>query len=70
MKHKYYKCKQPCTKENCQYCDGGLALCTVCGCGEGELPTDCPGFKLSGTTRSLIYGGKLDYKNGRWTAKI
>lgn len=49
MEHKYYKCEQPCEKPNCQYCDGGLAFCTVCKEGEGGLKPTCPGPKPSFT---------------------
>lgn len=43
MKHQFYKCPQPCEKQHCQYCDGGLAYCIVCKKGEGELAPECPG---------------------------
>ena len=43
--HTYYKC-DPCKNEGqCQFCDGGLLLCTVCKQGESELTESCPGPK-------------------------
>ena len=66
MKHKYLK-HENCRVVNCNICDGGLALCTKCGCGEGELATDCPEHKLHPITKQLIYDGVLDYKNKTWT---
>jgi len=36
-----------CTKERCMICDGGLALCTVCGGFEGSLLDNCPGEQLT-----------------------
>lgn len=47
--HVWYKCppgKCPGDEDvprSCQYCDGGLAFCTVCKKGEGELEDSCPG---------------------------
>jgi hypothetical protein len=37
MEHTWYECPQPCDKEYCHYCYGGLDTCTVCGASEGEL---------------------------------
>ena len=65
MKHKYIK-HENCTHPHCPICEGGLAVCEICGCGEGELPTECPGFKCSSLLRDSIYRGKIDFKNGTW----
>jgi hypothetical protein len=43
--HKPYKCD--CSRSGCQYCDGGLTLCTVCGGFEGQLLPACPGYRLA-----------------------
>lgn len=43
MKHQYFECKQPCEKQSCHYCDGGLLFCTVCRQAEGDLAPECPG---------------------------
>lgn len=32
-----------CTKAHCQICDGGLAICTICGQAENDLEPACPG---------------------------
>jgi hypothetical protein len=52
----------------CVFCNGGLASCTVCGGGEGTLPTDCPGERMTATQQDAVYAGSLDYtrKEG-WT---
>ena len=38
-----------------------LFTCVRCGCSEGEVPTDCPGYRLDGVFREAIYAGCLDY---------
>ena len=55
-----------CRSEFCSICHGGLAVCVVCGCAEGELPTDCPGFKLGDRAKLAIFNGTMDYKNSVW----
>lgn len=49
--HVWYTCSEPCPKheegQHCQYCDGGLAFCTICQKGEGELADKCPGPPIS-----------------------
>jgi len=69
MKHKYFKCPQPCEKVNCIFCDGGLADCTVCNGGEGQLTTDCCGHRLPHVTHDHVWKGLIDYtdKDG-WIA--
>lgn len=58
-----------CTKEHCPYCDGGLAYCTVCRCGEAELTTDCIGYEASDYLRNLVMQGSLDFKGELWIKK-
>lgn len=41
--HIWFKCEQPCEKQHCVYCDGGLAYCVICKKGEAELEPRCPG---------------------------
>lgn len=67
--HFFYKCPPGCEKPHCQFCHGGLAFCEVCKCGEGELPTECPGRPVNMDTREDIYSGLMDYKNGEWIEK-
>jgi hypothetical protein len=64
MKHVWTE-HQKCTRIACMICDGGLALCSVCGLLEGALTTDCCGKKVSYDTQDLIYkGGNLDFREG------
>lgn len=42
-----------------------LSICMVCGLGEGELTTDCPGER-AGSRGEDTYAGKLDFRNGAW----
>lgn len=55
-----------CHTENCIICDGGLSICTVCGCIEASLPTHCPGFNCWATHGQAIYKGEIDFVNGKW----
>jgi len=54
------------TPETCNFCRGGLAYCNVCGGGEGSLPTDCPGRKLTTEEQDAIYTAKTDFRYGLW----
>lgn len=63
--HVQYICK--CQREACQFCDGGLFACTVCGGFEGTLTTECCGRKLTEEEEDRIYNkANLDFKNGQW----
>lgn len=64
-KHKFYKCGGDCDT-HCNFCDGGLAYCTVCCGAEGDLPTDCPGRELTTDEGVKIYNSELDYVDGQW----
>jgi hypothetical protein len=57
FEHTYYRCAPECN--GCQFCDGGLGWCTVCGAFEGELLTHCPGHKLSVETLAACYRGNV-----------
>jgi hypothetical protein len=46
--------------------DGGLAVCRVCHCFEGSLPTECPGEPVSAEQQDRIYAGQVDFKDGNW----
>lgn len=48
----------------CNIC--GLAICRVCGGGEGALPTDCPGVDLPSAAVDAIYGGRINFRDGQW----
>ena len=55
-----------CERSFCPICDGGLFLCSVCGCAEGATTDDCPGKLIDQDDLDLIYDGKLNFRNGEW----
>lgn len=59
--HTFYVCT--CNKTGCQYCDGGLAYCTVCGGAEGSLLPECPGVRLTPEQHDKNYADNL----ARWS---
>lgn len=61
--HHWHRCATTCN--GCMFCHGGLAACTRCGGGEGSLPTDCPGVRMSADDADLVYAGVLDHRRGR-----
>lgn len=68
-KHIYKSHKEDCD-EKCRSNETGqdcilevLAVCRVCGGGEGELTTDCCGYNLSYEKREQCYQGGLDYSD-------
>lgn len=63
MKHVLFKCEQPCERQHCPYCDGGLSSCTICNGAEGSLPTDCPGVAMTHDQQDQVYSGEIDYKD-------
>lgn len=65
MKHELAKHKN-CTIAHCNICEGGLAFCEVCKGGEGSLPTDCPGRKMTEQEEARVYAGEIDYRGDRW----
>ena len=65
--HIYYKCS--CQKSYCQFCDGGLAFCIVCKCGEGSLASECPGLNVQEDDQDKICKDILDFVNNRWIVK-
>lgn len=44
----------------------GLVYCTVCDGAEGELPTECPGVKMTREMRDAVMLKRVDYKDGKW----
>jgi len=70
MKHQLYECPPGCDTPHCNYCEGGLAFCTVCKCGESSLPTDCPGKPVNEIVELAIQNGNLNYLDGQgWVGK-
>lgn len=63
MGHKLYKCKGNC-EYGCQFCDGGLGACSVCGAIEGSLTQDCPGVEVSKERQQQVYKQGWDYVEG------
>nr|WP_287182050.1 hypothetical protein [Mesorhizobium sp.] len=59
-----------CNEHDCFVCDGGLALCIVCGGAEGEMPTDCPGERVNSEILDLVYRGEFDFVGGKWVNKM
>lgn len=43
-----------------------LLHCKVCNGGEGSLPTDCPGQRMTPEQDDAVMAGQLDYRNGVW----
>jgi hypothetical protein len=68
VNHKYLK-HENCELPHCNICDGGLAVCVVCGGAEGKLTTDCCGYKLNSNVLNEVYLGDSDYKDGSWIFK-
>lgn len=54
----------------CNICDGGLALCPLCGHIEGSLTTDCPATPTYATYGDLVYAGTIDFRKGAWVKGI
>lgn len=54
----------------CAICDGGLALCKVCGGAEGCLPSECPGLAMTTEQIDQVYAGEIDFVDGIWTDGI
>ena len=68
MNHQYLtstdcKCNQ---RPGCWLCDGGLAICKVCGLYEGSLTTECPGYECYKEKADKVYAGEIDFRNGEW----
>lgn len=57
LEHEWHKCS--CRTERCPYCGGGLSLCRVCNCAEGELLASCPGFRLNQDASNAITDGQV-----------
>lgn len=74
MKHDYKTpadcdCVGTICEGRCNICDGGLALCKVCGGAEGSLPKECPGSRMTSDQEDAVYAGTLDFVGGKWVTK-
>lgn len=68
-KHFFYESENCTCSDNpgCRMiCDGGLALCALCGHLEGSLTTDCPATHTHSQYGDLVYAGTIDYRDGAW----
>lgn len=59
-------CKGEHDRPGCQFCDGGLFACSVCGSAEGATTTHCPGGRMAADQIDAVYAGTLDYRDGAW----
>lgn len=50
----------------CQFCDGGLWACSVCGSFEGATTTHCPGTWMYTEYGDRVYAGEIDFRDGEW----
>ena len=48
---------------SCEHCC--LAVCSVCGAGEGSLTTDCPGVQMSADKQQEVFETNYDYTDDR-----
>lgn len=64
-RHKFHRCKE----FSCAICEGGLALCVVCGGAEGSLPTECPRERMTNAQENSVYAGTHGFVGGRWITK-
>lgn len=62
--HRWSHCRNPDCGGTCMDCN--LAICEVCGLGEGALTTDCPRARIAQDLTDAIYAGKIDYRAGQW----
>lgn len=69
--HTLFRCPSTCALMYCAFCQGGLALCTLCGGAEGTLTTECCGRRLTAAEEEAIHeSGTLDFKGGRWVGSV
>lgn len=67
--HRWYRCSGRC--EPACHCCNGLSSCTTCGGGEGSLPTDCPGRRMTCEEADAVYAGTLDFRRAAgWSARM
>ena len=72
-KHFFYESENCTCSDNtgCRMiCDGGLALCALCGHLEGSLTTDCPATQTYSHYGDLVYAGTFDYRDGAWVEAV
>lgn len=55
-----------CGAWDCGICEGGLALCIVCGGAEASMPKECPGVAMTEAQAAAVQAGMRDYWEGHW----
>lgn len=68
--HVAFVCPPGCESITCQFCEGGLFACSVCGAFEGATPTECPGWQMPYDLSDAVYEGLADYRGGRWLPDV
>ncbi len=67
LKHEYI---EDCGNSDCDVCPlCTLSICKVCGGSEDSLTTECSGEDNSSKDED-VYGGKLDFRYGKWRPDI
>jgi hypothetical protein len=75
-KHVWHVCNKgvnggECEEGPCIFCGGGIALCTVCGGGEGTLTVDCCERRLTDEEEKGIYEHQnINFIQGKWVRVI
>lgn len=59
-----------CHRTGCNFCDGGLWACDVCGGLEGSMPSKCPRDPMTAEQRDAVYRGRLDYRDNGWVEGV
>lgn len=54
----------------CPICDGGLAVCQVCGGAKTSLTSECPERRIGERRLLAIFVGDVDFKDGEWTSPV
>lgn len=55
-----------CRHAQCADHHGELFSCSRCGGGEGSLPTECPGYRMTADQNDRVYAGWVDFVGGKW----
>lgn len=69
--HTPYRCNDAlpdCREVWCEKHHGELFYCTTCHGGEGNLPTECPGYPMTEDQRQRVMAEWIDFRGGKWVA--
>jgi hypothetical protein len=66
-----FRTRKATTMNEHQYHDreDGLLHCKICNGGEGSLPSECPGRRMTEEEDNDVYAGTLDYRQGQWVRR-